>query len=97
MHCLPAFLGGVGSDHHNRRRIVHGTAVCTDGVSNTKRVLLWHSVTGQSKRRKTYSLFVGPLSDLTASGEDGVEFAKWMASRTLTDQSNRSNLLGFAM
>ena len=71
---------------------MHGAAVCTEGVSNTKRVLLWHSVTAQSKRRKTPSSFVGPLSDLTASGEDRVEFAKWLVSRTLTD---RSNLLGF--
>ena len=94
MNCAPTFLGGVSCDDHIRWRKVHGTAVCIEGVSTTTQVLLWHSMTGQTKRRKTPGLFVGPLSDLTASYESVVKLAKWLVSRTLTDLLN---LLGFAM
>ena len=73
---------------------MYGTAVCIEGVSTTKQVLPWHSVTGQSRRRKTPGSFVGPLSDLIVSDESEVELAKWLVSRTLTDLLN---LLGFAM
>ena len=63
-------------------------------LSTTKQVLLWHSVTGQSKSRKTPGSFVGPLSELTVSGESEVELTKWLVSKTLT---GLVNFLGFVM
>ena len=63
-------------------------------LSTTKQVLLWYSVTGQSKRRKTPGSFVGLLSDLPVSDESEVELTKWLVSKTLT---GLVNWLGFAM
>ena len=94
MYCTPNLLGGVSSDDHIWQGKMHRTAVCMEGVSTTKQALLWHLVTGQSKRRKTPGSFAGPLSYPTVSDGNVVEHAKWLVSKTLT---YLINLLGFAM